>query len=88
MPRIAAREAIALPSPGRSRMVIRSRAASRAAVAADVRARLSRPSRTVRMAFRASAASDNPETAASVAKRAFSSGDGRAVIERGVGFSE
>jgi hypothetical protein len=83
MPRSPARRVIAAPSPGRSRMVIRSVAricpdSGASAVAGDA---LPSGSIKVRIATSARADSDIPVRSASCAKRAFSAGEGRAVIE-------
>src|SRR3989449_8038883 len=67
-------------------MVIRSVAATRGAVG-ETCCRES-VAITARMAVNASADSDRPRAAASVAKRSFSSGEGRAVIEGSVDLAE
>ena len=81
MPRCEARRAIDSPSPGRKRMVIRSVAGPRAGAGIDSRNGAASGSRTWRIAIIASADSERPDAVASVAKRAFSAGEGRAVIE-------
>src|ERR1700683_4931567 len=81
MPRCTARRAIDSPSPGRKRMVIRSVADTRAGAGTDPRIGTASRSRTLRIAIIASADSETPDVAASVAKRAFSAAEGRAVIE-------
>src|SRR5579863_2516833 len=81
MPRCAARRAIDSPSPGRKRMVIRSVAGPRAGAGTDPHNGGASRSRTLRIAIIASADSETPDAAASVAKRAFSATEGRAVIE-------
>src|ERR1700733_623303 len=80
MPRCAARRAIDSPSPGRKRMVIRSVAGPRAGAGTDSRNGAASGSRTLRIAIIASADSERPDDVASVAKRAFSAAERRAVI--------
>ena len=82
MPRCSARRAIDSPSPGRKRMVIRSVAGPRAGADTDPCDGPASGSRTLRIAIIASVDSETPDTAASVANRAFSAAEGRAVIER------
>src|ERR1700683_1081769 len=81
MPRCAARCAIDSRSPGRKRMVIRSVAGPRAGAGAASRNGAASGSRTLRIAIIASADSERPDAVASVANRAFSAAEGRAVIE-------
>src|SRR6202050_2178566 len=81
MPRCAARRAIDSPSPGRKRMVIRSVAGPRAGAGTDSRNGAASGFKSLRMAIIASADSETPDAAASVAKRAFSAAEGRAVID-------
>jgi hypothetical protein len=81
MPRCAARRAIDSPSPGRKRMVIRSVAGPRAGADTDPHNGAASGARTLRIAIIASADSERPDAVASVAKRAFSAAEGRAVIE-------
>src|SRR5215471_10543881 len=66
------------PSPGRNRMVMRSVALTRSAGACAL------PSATTnaRIAINASLDSEMPAAWARVEKRAFSAGEGRAVIDR------
>src|SRR5688500_8345944 len=80
MPRRLARSLITRRSPGRNRMVIRSVERSRRAGAVFA-SETSLPFSNERMAIRASADSDIPRLAANVAKRSFSLGVGRAVID-------
>lgn len=79
MPRRLARSLITRRSPGRNRMVIRSVERSRreAAFVSETSLQSSKE----RMAIRASVDSDIPRLAANVAKRSFSAGVGRAVID-------
>src|SRR4026208_1017582 len=85
MSRRFARSLIARRSPGRNRIVIRSVERSRRVEVAFV-SETSLPSSKERMAIRASVDSDIPRLAANAAKRSFSAGVGRAVIDgrRGV----
>jgi hypothetical protein len=82
------RRAIDSPCPGRKRIVIRSVAGPRAGAGTDSRNGAALGSRTVRMAIIASADSERPDAAASVAKRAFSAAQRRAVIEGRGGLAE
>jgi hypothetical protein len=80
-PRFAARSRMARRSPGRKRMVIRSRAVSSAVtVSPFARPGLADSSRA-RIATRASLLSEIPRAVAIEAKRCFSSAVGRAVID-------
>src|SRR6186713_120737 len=80
MPRRFARSLITRRSPGRNRMVMRSVARSRCAGPAFV-SETSLQFSKERIAIRASVDSDIPRLAANVAKRSFSAGVGRAVID-------
>ena len=80
MSRRFARSLIARRSPGRNRIVIRSVERSRRVEGALV-SETSLQSSKERMAIRASVDSDIPRLAANVAKRSFSAGVGRAVID-------
>ena len=81
-PRSAARWITASPSPGRRRIVMRSVAATCCGLSGDSRrSHTSSRSRRARIAFEASADSDRPTCCASNLKRAFSSVEGRTVID-------